>query len=140
MACCRTRFPSSVIIIIWPKVLVLGLRLVDELDGLIPRHPREVPKDLFGRRLQVLEEYGPGLLRQGTMAEDAGFVCVQTPLPRVVILAGEAFVEVEALLALGATLEQVEFAQLHDLGRLCIVGVHTVVRVLEKAKRKENNI
>lgn len=69
----------------------------------------------------MLEQYGPGLLVKRAVAEDAGFVCVQAPLSRVEVLAWEALVEVEALLSLGAPLEEVELAELHDLGRLGIV-------------------
>ena len=83
----------------------------------------------------MLDENGPGLVRQVPVAELAGLVRVEAALPGVEVLAGEALVQVQALLLLGAPLKQVELAKLHYLGGLGVVGEHAPLRALRKEEK-----
>ena len=71
------------------------------------------------------------------MAELARFRGVQTSMAGVVVLAGEAFVQVETLLLLGTSLEKVELAKLHYLGRLGVVAEQAVVRTFRTFSEHE---
>jgi hypothetical protein len=78
------------------------------------------------------EQNGPGLIRQTLMAELASFCGVHAAMARVVVLAGKPFVQVEALLLLGASLKQIKLAEFHDLGRFSIMRKHAVLGALKR--------
>jgi len=61
------------------------------------------------------------------VAELARVAVILAVLPSVEILAGESLVEVEALVLLHATVEEVELAELPDLRRIRIVGEETIL-------------
>jgi hypothetical protein len=86
---------------------------------------------------QYLEQNWSGDIGQRFVAELARFCGVQASVSGVIVLAREALVEVETLLLLGATFEQVELAQLHDLWRLCVVREHTVMRTFRTFSEHE---
>ena len=64
------------------------------------------------------------------VAELASLCRIQTPVTCVVVLAGEALVEVKTLLLLGAALEEVELAKLHDFRGVGVVRKGAGVSVL----------
>ena len=101
--------------------LVLALGLAHEVERLLAGHPREVAENLLRRGLQVLQQDVPRLLDERLVTELARLGGVHAAVPGVEVLAGEALVEVEALLLLGAPVEEVELAELEDLRRLRIV-------------------
>lgn len=63
------------------------------------------------------------------MAKLAGLIRIHAPQTRMIKFAGKAFVQVKTLVLLSAPLKEVKFAQLHDLGRDCIMGVVTLVGI-----------
>ena len=64
------------------------------------------------------------------MAELTGLGVKPARAPSVEELAGKAFMEVEALVALGTPVPEVELAQLPHLGRLSVVRVDTLLGCL----------
>ena len=131
--------------------LVLGFSLKNGSSCFVPRHPRKLAKNLFGRGFNVFEQQCSCGVIQRLVAELAGLSVIlalsawqinrnvrkcskynQPPVSLTCMeeLAGEPFVEVEALVSLGASVVEIELAELPDLGRLGVVGEHAVLAAL----------
>ena len=76
----------------------------------------------------MLQQQSPSVIIERVVAEFTILFVIRAFAASVKPFAGEAFVQVEAFVSLGAPVKEVKLAQLPHLGRIGVVGVKAFLR------------